>query len=186
MRSLPIFFACVSTWRYRLSRAATPTVSRSVTPTPCVAVCNTVSIVPVGFAGCVSRISGLTLCADFAEERGRVQVVDEGTFAVDLDHRQPLAVARLQLRIAADVDLEPLEVVLSPELCQRLPRTFAEAAVLGVVHRDATDTTLASSPPRQRAGRRARTRRAACSRRAPRGPAMSPGTPCRRSPSASR
>src|SRR5262245_43723681 len=105
MRSFPIFFACVSTWRYRLSRAATPTVNRSVTPAPCVAVCNTAAIVPFGFAGCVSRISGSTLCVNVAEERRCVEVVDEGPTAVDLDHREPLTVLRLQLGIAADVDL---------------------------------------------------------------------------------
>ena len=31
IRSLPIFLACVSTWRYLLRRAATPTVRRSAT-----------------------------------------------------------------------------------------------------------------------------------------------------------
>ena len=34
IRSLPIFFAWVSTWRYRLRRAATPTVSRSFVDLP--------------------------------------------------------------------------------------------------------------------------------------------------------
>jgi hypothetical protein len=32
-------------------------------------------------------------------------VVDEGPLAVDLDHRQPLPVARLEIGIAGDVDL---------------------------------------------------------------------------------
>ena len=31
-------------------------------------------------------------------------MVDEGALAVDLDHRQPLAVAGLELRVAGDVD----------------------------------------------------------------------------------
>ena len=34
IRSLPILRACVSTWRYRLRRAATPTVKRSGTALP--------------------------------------------------------------------------------------------------------------------------------------------------------
>ena len=32
-------------------------------------------------------------------------MVDEGPLAVDLDHRQPLAVAGLEIRVAGDVDL---------------------------------------------------------------------------------
>src|SRR5262245_24969961 len=115
MRSLPIFLACVSTWRYRLSRAATPTVNRSVTPTPCVAVCNTAGIVPGGSIPCVSRFSGPTLCVYPAQECGGVQVVHEGPLAVDLDDREPLAVPRLKLRIAADVDLAESRALLLPE-----------------------------------------------------------------------
>jgi hypothetical protein len=76
------------------------------------------------------------LCAQPAQERGAVQVVDEGSFAVDLDHRQPLAVLRLQLGVAADLDLAELELVLAPELCERAPGTLAEVAVVGVVDRD--------------------------------------------------
>ena len=53
-----------------------------------------------------------------APQRVARHVVDECALAVDLDHRQPLAVALLQLRVAADVDLEQLEVVLAPKLCE--------------------------------------------------------------------
>src|ERR1051326_5309290 len=111
MRSLPIFLACVRTWRYRLSRAATPTVNRSVTPAPCLAVCNTAGIVPGRSTPCVGRFSALTLCADGAQKRGAAQVVNECPLPVDLDDGEPFAVPRLQLRIAPDVDLAELEVV---------------------------------------------------------------------------
>jgi hypothetical protein len=77
------------------------------------------------------------LCVDPAEERGRIQVVDEGALPVDLDDGKPLAVLRLQIRVAADVDLAQLEVMLAPELCERRPRTLAEVAVVGVVDGDA-------------------------------------------------
>jgi hypothetical protein len=70
------------------------------------------------------------LCADLAEKSGRVQVIDEGPLAADLDHRQPLAVARLELRVARDVDLLELERVLPPKLCERAPCTLAEVAVV--------------------------------------------------------
>src|SRR6478672_9303569 len=122
MRSLPIFLAWVRTCRYRLSRAATPTVNRSVTPTPsCVAVCNTESIVPARLRGCAGGLSATTLCAQIAEVRSLVQVVDERALAVDLDHGQPLAVPSLVLRAAADVDLAQLELVLLPQCCELRP-----------------------------------------------------------------
>src|SRR5581483_5035565 len=126
MRSLPIFFAWVRTWRYRERRAATPTVNRSATSAPCVAVCNTAAIVPVGFVACATPSGAGTLCVQFAEERGRVDVVDEGPLAVDLDHRQPLAVALLELADPADVHLLELELVLAPQLCERRARPLAE------------------------------------------------------------
>jgi hypothetical protein len=42
-------------------------------------------------------------------EAGRFHAIDRDPFAVDLDHRQPLAVAPLQSGIAGDVDLVDLE-----------------------------------------------------------------------------
>jgi hypothetical protein len=66
------------------------------------------------------------LCVYFANKRGAVQVVNEGPLAVDLDDGKPLAVPSLQLRIAPDVDLAKLELVLLPKLCERAPRTLAE------------------------------------------------------------
>src|SRR5436309_5391147 len=113
MRSLPIFLACVSTWRYRLSRAATPTVNRSATTTPSRVVicdmaihCARASPEPLRLPSAVP--SGASLC-ELAAEGGRVDVVDERALAADLDDRHPLAVARLECRIAADVHLRQLE-----------------------------------------------------------------------------
>jgi hypothetical protein len=77
------------------------------------------------------------LCAQLTDERGLVQVVDERPLAVDLDHRQPLAVAGLELGVAADVDLAQLELVLPPQLGELPARPLAEMAALGVVDGDA-------------------------------------------------
>ena len=49
-------------------------------------------------------------------------MVDEGPFAVDLDHRQPLSVARLEVRIAGDVDL----AVANALAVEHLTRAVAE------------------------------------------------------------
>src|SRR6476469_3314453 len=136
MRSLPIFLAWVRTWRYRLRRAATPTVNRSATATPCVAVCNTAPIVPARIIPCVGPLEARTLCVQFANKRGLVEVVDEGPLAVDLDHRQPFAVSLLELRHAADVHLREFELVLPAHVCERPANTLAEMAAIGVVEND--------------------------------------------------
>jgi hypothetical protein len=66
-------------------------------------------------------------------------VVDEGPLAVDLDDRQPLAVAGLEFRVAADVDLFELELVLLPKPCERAQGTLAEVTAFGVVDDDPRD-----------------------------------------------
>jgi hypothetical protein len=76
------------------------------------------------------------LCLHLAQKRTLVDVVHERALALDLDHRQPLAVARLELRIAGDVDLLEVEGMGLPNLCERAPGTLAEVAVLGVVEDD--------------------------------------------------
>jgi hypothetical protein len=76
------------------------------------------------------------LCAQPTEKRSLVQVVHERPLAVDLDHREPLAVARLELGVAADVDLPQVELVLLPQLCERAARALAEVAAVGVVDDD--------------------------------------------------
>jgi hypothetical protein len=59
--------------------------------------------------------------------------VDECALAVDLDDRQQLAVASLEIRVAVDQDLVQLEAELVPELDDRLARTLAEVAPLRAV-----------------------------------------------------
>ena len=63
-------------------------------------------------------------------------MVDESPLTVDLDDRQPLAVAGLELRVAADVDLFELELVLLPKRCERGQGTLAEVAAFGVIQND--------------------------------------------------
>src|SRR6476646_9239506 len=182
MRSLPIFLAWVRTWRYRLRRAATPTVNRSATAAPCVAVFNTAPIVPARIIPCVGPLEARTLCVQFANKRGLVEVVDEGPLAVDLDHRQPLAVALLELGHAADVHLFEVELVLPAHLCERPAGALAEVAVVCVVNGDVRDKGPGSSSLRRPARLRGRTRRGASRCRDAGAPPRSPRTPCRRSP----
>jgi hypothetical protein len=73
---------------------------------------------------------------DLAPEGGLVEVVDEGPLAVDLHHRQPLAVALLELGHAGDVDLLELEAELVAQARQLLARPLAEVAALRVEERD--------------------------------------------------
>ena len=42
---------------------------------------------------------------EFATQTLRLHVVDERALAVDLDDREPFAVARFELRVVGDVDL---------------------------------------------------------------------------------
>jgi hypothetical protein len=72
-----------------------------------------------------------------APECGLVDVVDEGPLAVELDHRQPFAVARLELRIPADVDLLQSEPELGLQPLELRPRALAQVTSLRVEERDA-------------------------------------------------
>jgi hypothetical protein len=65
-----------------------------------------------------------------------VHVVREDPLAVDLDHGQPLAVARLELGLTGDVDFLELEGLLGAQLGQLRPRALTEMAVGGVVEGD--------------------------------------------------
>ena len=65
-------------------------------------------------------------------ERVGLHVVREGANAVDLDHGKPFAVARLELGIAADVDLLELEAQLLAQRGHLRPRALAEVAALRV------------------------------------------------------
>ena len=62
-----------------------------------------------------SPCSSPSLC-ELPTERFGVHVVREDPLAVDLDHGQPLAVARLELRLTGDVDLLELEALLTAQL----------------------------------------------------------------------
>ena len=65
-----------------------------------------------------------------------MDVVGEDPLAVDLDDREPLPVAGLELRVARDVDLLEREAELGAELLELLARPVAEMAALRVVEGD--------------------------------------------------
>ena len=66
-----------------------------------------------------------------------MDVVGEDALAVDLDHREPLAVTRLKLGVAADVDLDELERVLRAHTFEHRARPLAQVAARGREERDA-------------------------------------------------
>jgi hypothetical protein len=68
-------------------------------------------------------------CGELAAKRLRLDEVDEGPLAVDLEHRQPLPVAPFELRVAGDVDLRELDAFGE----ERGARTLAEVAPRGGV-----------------------------------------------------
>ena len=63
-------------------------------------------------------------------------MIRERPLAVDLDHRQPLAVAFFELRVAGDVDLRELEAGVRGDGDERLPRPLAQVAAWRVVEDD--------------------------------------------------
>jgi hypothetical protein len=130
--SLPIFRACVSTCRYLLKRAATPTVNRSATT-------------PLSHQRPCDKSSRFCQRAPLPRrrnrnprpERVRVDEVREHGLAVDLDHGDPLPVARLELRVSVDLDDLELETLLGLRLAYDLERPLAEMALRPAVERDA-------------------------------------------------
>jgi hypothetical protein len=70
-------------------------------------------------------------------ERLGIDEVGERLLAVDLDHGEQRAVARLELGVPADVDDGEVEGDLCSGVMDDLERTRAEAAVRGVVDGDA-------------------------------------------------
>ncbi|HVN60709.1 MAG TPA: hypothetical protein VMT59_05570 [Gaiellaceae bacterium] len=76
------------------------------------------------------------MCSQPPAERVRVNVVGEDPLAVELDDRERLAVAGLELRVARDVDLLELEAELGAKLLELPARPLAEVAALCVVERD--------------------------------------------------
>jgi hypothetical protein len=79
------------------------------------------------------------LCGQLATERVGLDVVDERLLAVDLDHREEVAVAPLELRVAGDVDLAQLEPELIAQLVQRRAGSVAQVAAGRVVKDDVRD-----------------------------------------------
>src|SRR5262245_34936351 len=143
IRSLPIFRACVRTWRYLLRRAATPTVSRSaIRPFSSRLVTkrhDSASGPDQAAGGTVSPArpsSGRTSDQSFAE-RVRIDEVRERAPAVDLDDRDQLAVPELELVVAVDPDDLELERELSPHLLHHLEHPLAERAAFGDIDGDA-------------------------------------------------
>jgi hypothetical protein len=65
-----------------------------------------------------------------------VDVVGEDPLSVDLDDREPLAIASLELGVTRDVDLLEREAELCAKLLELLARPVAEVAALCVVERD--------------------------------------------------
>ena len=74
---------------------------------------------------------------ELSPQRVGLDEVRERALAVDLDDGQPLAVPRLQLGVAADVDLLELEAELLSGRLDDTPGRGAEVAALGVVEDDA-------------------------------------------------
>jgi hypothetical protein len=66
-----------------------------------------------------------------------LDVVRADALAVDLDHRDPLAVARLELGVVVDHDLVELEPELVAQRVQLLFRPLAEVAALRFEKNDA-------------------------------------------------
>jgi hypothetical protein len=59
-------------------------------------------------------------------------VVGEGARAVEVDHRDQLAVPLLELRVTVDRDLDELEAQLVPQRAHLRARPLAEVAALSV------------------------------------------------------
>jgi hypothetical protein len=76
------------------------------------------------------------LC-DLSAERIRRDEVGERALALDLDHREQLAVLGLQLGLSADVDLLELEAELGLRRLDDTARRRAQVAALGGVEDDA-------------------------------------------------
>jgi hypothetical protein len=77
--------------------------------------------------------------SELPDERGLVDVVDEGTLAVDLDDRQPFAVAPLELVVAGDVD----RVIGDAEPVELPAGALAQRAAAADVEDDARDRARA-------------------------------------------
>jgi hypothetical protein len=80
---------------------------------------------------------GRSLCSrELAPERLRLNVIGAHALAVDLDDGDQLAVARLQLGVAVDRNLDELEPELVTKLGELCFRPLAEVAALCLVEDD--------------------------------------------------
>ena len=75
------------------------------------------------------------MCNRPAEGVG-LDVVREAAPAVDLDHRQPLAVLGLEGRVAGDVDFPQLEAELVAKAVDHAAGPLTQVAARGVVQGD--------------------------------------------------
>jgi hypothetical protein len=79
------------------------------------------------------------LCAYFAPKCLRIDVVDERALAIDLHHRQPLAVPGFEIGVASDVDLVELKGHVGADTLDDPASTLAQMAAVSVIERDPTD-----------------------------------------------
>jgi hypothetical protein len=86
--------------------------------------------------GFATYVSSRASTREAAPEPRLVDEVREGSRAVDLDDWQPLAVLRLQLGVAGDVDLLELERNRLRDGGQRFARAFAKVAARRVIEND--------------------------------------------------
>jgi hypothetical protein len=98
------------------------------------------------FVRAARRGNVLALRAEPPPERGRVDVVRERLLAVDRHDGDALAVAALELGVAADVDLVELEREVAPDVLEDAPRGGAKVAALGREERDAVSGRYGYSP----------------------------------------
>jgi hypothetical protein len=85
-----------------------------------------------------SRPSAATLCGcQLPPKRLRLNVVRADALAVELDHRDQLAVTPLELRVAVDRDLADGEPQLLAQGEELRTRPLAQVASLGLVEDDA-------------------------------------------------
>ena len=73
---------------------------------------------------------------ELATQGGRIDVVDERPLSIDFDDWQPLPVKGLELGDSCDVYFFEFEPQVSTRGLDRLPRSLAEVAALGVVEND--------------------------------------------------
>jgi hypothetical protein len=86
--------------------------------------------------GLPTALAGRSSCLERAPDRLGPDVEDGDAPALELDDRDQLAVAPLELGVAADVDRAELEAELAAELLERAQRLLAEVAALRVVQNE--------------------------------------------------